>query len=61
MDLAQVFIFDIGWIFFTGWAMALAALSIVAFGRDLISPSEFPLTRRSNSHEVGLPKLRRPD
>jgi hypothetical protein len=36
MDLAQVFIFDLGWVFFTAWGMVLAALSVVAFGRDIL-------------------------
>ena len=34
MDLAQV-IFYAGWIFFAAWGMALAALSVIAFGRDI--------------------------
>jgi len=36
MDIAQVFIFDLGWVFFAAWGMALAAVSAVAFGRDLL-------------------------
>ena len=35
MDLAQKFIFDIGLIFFVAWAMILAAVTVVAFGRDI--------------------------
>jgi len=35
MDLAQVFIFDLGWIFFLAWGMVLVAVSAIAFGRDL--------------------------
>ena len=35
MDLAQAFIVDVGWVFFISWAMVLAAVSIVAFGRDI--------------------------
>jgi hypothetical protein len=34
MDLAQVFIFDLGWIFFVAWGMVLVAVSAIAFGRD---------------------------
>jgi hypothetical protein len=41
MDLAQVSIFDLGWIFFAAWGTVLAALSAIAFGRDLL-----PLLRR---------------
>ena len=37
MDLAQVFIFDLGWAFFAAWGTALAAVSIVAFGRDILT------------------------
>jgi hypothetical protein len=36
MDMVDVFIFDAGWIFFAAWAMALAALSVIAFGRDIL-------------------------
>jgi len=35
MDMVPVFIFDAGWIFFAAWGMALAAFSIIAFGRDI--------------------------
>ena len=28
MDMAQVFIFDVGWIFFAAWGMASGALSV---------------------------------
>jgi hypothetical protein len=35
MDLPQSFIFDLGWVFFAAWAMVLAAVSALAFGRDL--------------------------
>ncbi|MFZ0817793.1 MAG: hypothetical protein WAM78_19870 [Candidatus Sulfotelmatobacter sp.] len=36
MDMAQVFVFDVGWAFFAAWGMVLAAVSIIAFGRDLL-------------------------
>jgi hypothetical protein len=38
--MAQVFIFVAGWIFFAAWALALVAVSVVAFGRDFFSPTE---------------------
>jgi hypothetical protein len=38
MDLAEVLIFDLGWIFFAAWGMVLAAVTAIAFGRDLFSP-----------------------
>jgi hypothetical protein len=37
MDLAQVFIFDLGWLFFAAWGTVLAAVSVVAFGRDIFA------------------------
>jgi hypothetical protein len=43
MDLAQVLIFYLGWMFFTAWGMVLAAVSAIAFGRDL-----FPSLLRSS-------------
>ncbi len=36
MDLAQVFIFDLGWVFFAAWGTVLVAVSAIAFGRDLL-------------------------
>jgi hypothetical protein len=39
MDLAQVFIFDLGWLFFAAWGTVLAAVSVVAFGRDIFASS----------------------
>lgn len=29
-------LFDAGWIFFAGWTAAVLAVSVIAFGRDLI-------------------------
>jgi hypothetical protein len=43
MDMVELFIFDIGWIFFAAWGMALAALSVIAFGRDIL-PAAQPAT-----------------
>jgi len=40
MDLVQGFIFDVGWLFFAAWGMALAAVSIVAFGRDILPDAQ---------------------
>jgi hypothetical protein len=36
MDMVELLIFDVGWIFFAAWGMALAALSVIAFGRDIL-------------------------
>jgi hypothetical protein len=43
MDMAQAFIFDAGWFFFAAWGMVLAAVSVIAFGRDLLG-----IRRREN-------------
>ena len=40
MDLAQVFIFVAGWIFFAAWGVVLAAVGIVAFGRDFLPTAQ---------------------
>jgi hypothetical protein len=45
MDLAQVFIFDVGWAFFAAWGTVLAAVSVIAFGRDIL-PSTPRATRK---------------
>jgi len=39
MEFAQVFIFDLGWAFFAAWGTALTAVSLVAFGRDIVASS----------------------
>jgi hypothetical protein len=36
MDLAQAFIFYVGWIFFIAWGTLLAVISVIAFGRDIL-------------------------
>jgi hypothetical protein len=46
MDTAQVFIFYAGWIFFTAWGMVLAAVSAIAFGRDIV-----PAARPTNTEK----------
>jgi len=40
MDLAQVFILDLGWVFFAAWGMVLAAVSVIVFGRDVIPSTD---------------------
>jgi len=49
LDVVPVFIFDAGWIFFAAWGMALAALSVVAFGRDIL-----PETKRATASKTHL-------
>ncbi len=46
MDMVQVFIFDAGWIFFAAWGMVLAAVSVIAFGRDIRAEAERPVGER---------------
>jgi hypothetical protein len=41
MDTMQVFILDLGWIFFIAWGMVLVTVGAIAFGRDL-----FPFASR---------------
>jgi hypothetical protein len=36
MILTDSFLADAGWLFFAAWSAVVAALSIVAFGRDLL-------------------------
>jgi hypothetical protein len=38
MDLSQALIFDLGWVFFAAWGIVLAAVSAIAFGRELLPP-----------------------
>ena len=40
MDMVEVLIFDIGWIFFAAWGMALTVLSVIAFGRDILPAAQ---------------------
>jgi hypothetical protein len=37
MDSAQMFVFDLGWLFFAAWGTILTALGVVAFGRDIVA------------------------
>jgi len=51
MDLAQVFISFVGWAFFAGWGMVLAAISIVAFGRDIIPTAQRATVEKERSKD----------
>jgi hypothetical protein len=37
MEMNQAYIIDAGWIFFAGWSLVLLAISLVAFGSDLLT------------------------
>ena len=43
MVLALTLVFDLGWLFFAAWATVIAALGVVAFGRDILA-----ITHRGN-------------
>ena len=49
MDMVQGFIFDVGWFFFAAWGMALAAVSIIAFGRDFLPDAQSTALRKNGS------------
>ena len=42
----DAYLFDAGWLFFAGWSLVLVALSLIAFGEDLI-----PSPARNRSEE----------
>lgn len=37
MDLAETYILELGFAFFAAWGIALAALGVIAFGRDVVT------------------------
>jgi hypothetical protein len=40
MDMAQAFIFYAEWFFFIAWGALLAAVSVVAFGNDMVPSAQ---------------------
>jgi hypothetical protein len=54
MDLAQVFIFDIGWVFFATWGVVLAVVSVVAFGRDILPFAQRAAVEKERLQALGL-------
>jgi hypothetical protein len=55
MDIAQVFLSVAGWIFFAAWGLVLAAVCVVAFGRDI-----FPAAAGNTPHsDVGRGQAQR--
>jgi uncharacterized membrane protein len=40
MDLAQAFIVYAGWVFSVAWGTVLAAVSVIAFGRDILPSAQ---------------------
>jgi hypothetical protein len=37
MDLVQLFVVDLGWFFFAAWTTALIAITVIAFGSDILA------------------------
>jgi hypothetical protein len=37
MELFQSFVFDLVWVFFAAWSMALAALAVITFKPDILA------------------------
>lgn len=35
----RAFIFAAGWVFFAAWGVVLAAIGVIAFGRDIFVPA----------------------
>ena len=52
MDVVQVVIFDVGWIFFAAWSMALAAFGVIAFGRDILRSEQRTTAHNSEERTV---------
>jgi hypothetical protein len=49
MDLAQVFIVYAGWIFSVAWGTVLAAVSVIAFGRDILPTPQRTTVEKDHS------------
>lgn len=52
MRLSEWFLSAAGWMFFSAWSVAIAAVSIVAFGNDLLL---FKARKAAESPEVRQP------
>jgi len=55
--ISDSFLSDAGWLFLGAWSVVVAAVSILAFGRDLL-PSKASLDsvhKRDSSHSVQFP------
>jgi hypothetical protein len=50
MDLAETYILEFGFVFFAAWGVALAALSVIAFGRDIVSFASSKFLQPNSSH-----------
>jgi len=59
--LSDSFLSDAGWLFFAAWSAVVAAVSLAAFGRDLLpsrlcleQPPEVQLTDPAQSGQPGM-------
>ena len=53
MDMAQVFVVDVGWAFFAAWGMVLAAISVIAFGRDILPSRSTQPANKNTAARLG--------
>jgi hypothetical protein len=42
MEMTETILLDAGWLFFAAWGMVLMAVSVIAFGRDLLGIEREP-------------------
>jgi hypothetical protein len=49
MEVTETILLDAGWFFFAAWGMVLMAVSVVAFGRDLLGIAD---PADQENHEV---------
>jgi hypothetical protein len=59
--LSDSFLSDVGWLFFAAWSAVVAAVSLAAFGRDLLpsrlrlgQPQQVEPTDRAQSAQPGM-------
>jgi hypothetical protein len=53
MDTAQTFILYVEWIFFAAWGMVLAAVSVIAFGKDILPGTQSTNAEKERSQALG--------
>lgn len=49
MEMAEAFIFDAGWLFFVAWGVVLAAVSVMAFGQEIVSRAYSESDEKNNN------------
>lgn len=42
MEMTETILLDAGWLFFAAWGMVLMAVSVIAFGRELLGIERAP-------------------